>query len=344
MNPAAPETQDRLKRSKRCFTIAVLLLVVMALLWSVDNSFVYISLGGAVFFFFLGFWNKPRTNAKENSGFRQKSYKSSYQKTYSSQSPSQRSVDLYSKVRNFFSSQTSSPARKARLISTVISLVTFGIFFIIVVSIIFGENTYYTEDNLQKAEQFRWDGQYDSAINYYRIVLSETPDHPQALMGYGNCFIAQGNYNSAVEAFARILENDPDQEEARYNKAIAHHYNKDYRVSLKESLRIIENNPDNGSAVVLAGDNYYMQQRYDSAIYWYENAYQSDNQSAWLCHVMAYIYDVKGNQKKAIDLYREALSYDSSRVEIYERLGELYPGLDGEKYRTTARKLRAEGY
>lgn len=344
MNPADPEIQDQFKSYKLYFTIAVLLLVVMALLWSLDDSFVYISLGGAVFFFFLGFWNKPRTNANVNTGSRQKSYQSSNQKSYRSQSSSERSGDLYTLLRSFFFSQTSSPAKKTRLISTVISLFTFGIFFIIIVSIIFADDTYSTEDNFQKAEQFRWDGQYDSAIYYYRIVLAETPEHPQALIGYGNCFLAQENYNSAVETFARILENDPDQEEARYGKAIAHHYNKDYRTSLKESLRIIENNSDNSGAVVLAGDNYYMQQRYDSAIYWYENAYQADNRSAWLCHVMAYIYDVKGNQKKAIDLYREALSYDSFRTEIYVRLGELYPGREGERYRTTARNLKAEGY
>jgi hypothetical protein len=59
---------------------------------------------------------------------------------------------------------------------------------------------------------------------------------------------------------------------------------------------------------------------------------------------MGYIYDQRGDQEKAIHLYQEALNYDSTRVEIYNRLGELFPGLDGEQYRITARELKRQGY
>ena len=42
----------------------------------------------------------------------------------------------------------------------------------------------------------------------------------------------------------------------------------------------------------------------------------------------------------AIDLYKEALSYDSTVVDIYTRLGELLPNEDGNYYRTQAVKLK----
>ena len=59
-----------------------------------------------------------------------------------------------------------------------------------------------------------------------------------------------------------------------------------------------------------------------------------------LCHIMAYIYDTKGDYAKAISFYQEALSYDSSIVDIYQRLGELIPGDDGNFYRTKAVQLK----
>ena len=74
---------------------------------------------------------------------------------------------------------------------------------------------------------------------------------------------------------------------------------------------------------------------------WYKNAYENGGiRTRALCHLMAYIYDTKGDYSKAIDLYKEALSYDSTVVDIYKRLGELLPNEDGNYYRTQAVKLQ----
>lgn len=57
---------------------------------------------------------------------------------------------------------------------------------------------------------------------------------------------------------------------------------------------------------------------------------------------MAYIYDTKNNYDKAIPLYKEALTYDTTVVDIYTRLSELIPGEEGNYYRTQAVKLQAQ--
>ena len=69
---------------------------------------------------------------------------------------------------------------------------------------------------------------------------------------------------------------------------------------------------------------------------WYEEAYAKGYRSAGLSHVMAYIYDIKGETQKAIPLYKEAISYDTTRTEIYTRLGELIQGEEGNEYRQKA--------
>jgi tetratricopeptide (TPR) repeat protein len=89
------------------------------------------------------------------------------------------------------------------------------------------------------------------------------------------------------------------------------------------------------------GDSYYLQQQYDDAMIWYGNAYENGQvRSQALSHIMAYIFDTKGNYSRAIDLYKEALSYDSTVIEITKRLGELLPGEDGRFYREQAIKLQ----
>lgn len=338
MNPARSEKETQKKKANVYFIIASVLLALMALLWSVDDAFIYIFLGAAAFFLFLGFYNRPvKTDyTSPHSAFQRADR----------QSAGQRSPDVFRALREIFYRQANSPQQKSRVIALAVAFFTFTFFFLIFLSVIFSdsETSSGTGDLFQKAEQFRWNGEYDSAAFYYRQVLSEDPDHMEALLGSGNNWLAKGAYDSAVAMFDRVLDADAYHDEARYGKAVGLHYKKSYRQSLNETLKIVQANPDHAEAVVLTGDNYYMQQRYDSAMYWYESAYEKGQRSAWLCHVMGYLYDTKGDQKKAIDLYKEALGYDSTRTDVYVRLGELFPGEEGEFYRNMARQLKEQGY
>jgi tetratricopeptide (TPR) repeat protein len=112
---------------------------------------------------------------------------------------------------------------------------------------------------------------------------------------------------------------------------------------LKELRQLMAVNPTHFDGILLAGDNYQMQQHYDSAMHWYEEGY-AQRPTGGLCNAMAYIHDTKGNTEQAVALYREALGYDSTRVAIYQRLGELFPGRDGEWYRRKAKQLKDAGY
>jgi tetratricopeptide (TPR) repeat protein len=85
--------------------------------------------------------------------------------------------------------------------------------------------------------------------------------------------------------------------------------------------------------------NYYEQQQYDSAKHWYSKGYENGIRNAWICHVLGYLHDRDAENEKAVALYREALEYDSSKTEIYLRLGELYPGEEGNFYRNKAAQL-----
>jgi len=89
------------------------------------------------------------------------------------------------------------------------------------------------------------------------------------------------------------------------------------------------------------GDCYYALDKYDDAIAWYENAYQNGGiRGSNLCYIMGYIYETKQDFKKAIELYQEALTYDDTIADIYQRLGRLIPGDEGNAYRARAIELQ----
>jgi tetratricopeptide (TPR) repeat protein len=310
----------------------------MAILWSLDASITYVLLGAGIFFFFLGFWKKPKAGNPSNP---QRQKTTSDERAFSS---------------FFKATQTKGPTQSRSTVSGsvlkkgVLPYIIFfsaSFLFMTLLPIFFSGENNAPEDSsgyYQKAEEFRWAEQYDSAAFYYERALKEDPANTEILNSYGISQLARNQNDQAMALFDQVLEIDPDHEFARYNKALIYHNLHNYRQSLSHLFKLMDRSPEYYEAMILTGDNYYVQQRYDSAIYWYEQGYDHGERSAGLCHVMAFLYDQKGDVEKAVNFYGEALSYDSTRVEVYTRLGELFPNAAGEQYRLTAKRLKELGY
>jgi tetratricopeptide (TPR) repeat protein len=133
--------------------------------------------------------------------------------------------------------------------------------------------------------------------------------------------------------YDKVLLLQPSYKEAYYNKGVIYYNRKQYRNSINQTKNAVAIDPDYTEAMLLIGDDFYNSSQLDSAMIWYENAYSKGYRSAALSHVMAYICDTKGNTQRAISLYKEAISYDTTRTEIYQRLGELVEGEEGNRYR-----------
>lgn len=331
---------DTGKKSRAYFLIGFLLLFIMAITWSLDDSFVYTSLGAAVFFFFLAYSNRTRQN----------------QGTYQKGSRSYREEkDIFTKFFDSLKNQQRPHAARpqnanrqqenSRRFAMLVMLFIGGIFLVIVLSVFFAEGTTsdYADsgDLFNKAEQARYSGNYDSAEYYYRKVLLEDPQHLDALNGIGIVSLNRQSYDQAGREFDDALRIDPDYKYARYNKALTLYYQKNYRRSLGEVFDLLDRSPEYFDAMQLAGDNYYDQQRYDSAKYWYDQGYTNGVRNAWICHVLGYLYDRENKTARAIELYKEAVSFDESKVDVYERLGELLPGKEGDIYRAKAAQLKS---
>lgn len=324
------------------FIISYLLFLAMALCWSLDDSIVLITLGGAVYFLFLGFYAKaqasPAHHWKESGTHSGHASVGDILKNIFSRGAGS------SRQGTGYSQPNSAPSNR-RLVVPLVFLAIFGTFFILILSIIFNTtddnpslSDYYDRAELQYAQ-----GDYDSAYVNYRRAWQVDEANSAAMVGYGNVLAVRDQYDSAALMYDKAFAANPEYLDAAYAKG-AMYYNLDRYaecVALMEPLVRANENYYNG--MLLLGDCHYALKQYDDAIGWYENAYQNGGaRSSALCHIMAYIYDTKGEYAKAVNLYREALEYDSSIVDIYKRLGELLPDEEGNLYRAQAIKLQQQ--
>lgn len=332
------ESEEHYARKRKLWRIVfVISLVSLSLLWSVDKSLVYLLLGGAAFSLFRVFQLRV-TKSETNTAI-------PVEDDYEAYAPSQ-SWMIWEDLKAIFrkgSSGPQSPQQVKVFITLVLVFIGF-IFFTIFISVIFGEGSTdsYSSENYQRATDFYNNQQYDSAAYYYGQVLRSDPENAELYYERANAFFNANNTDSALVMYDQVLALNPQHEQAQFNKASIYYNRKSYRAAIDETKKIMAYNPDYVNGMLLIGDSFYNQSQLDSALQWYEGAYGQGYRSAILSHLMAYIYDVKGQTDKSIDLYREAIGQDSSIVDIYTRLGELVPGEEGNWFRQKAAQLQQQ--
>ncbi|SHH93286.1 Tetratricopeptide repeat-containing protein [Chryseolinea serpens] len=310
-------------------------LFFMALLWSVDRSVVAILLGFAAICFLLAFNSRPASTPRRQGPVFQK------QRDYT---PATFLSVLFGRLLKGQQTNYPPPNPRRRSAAVVIIFVVFVFTIILVVTL----SSLFSDDGsleaygyFQTADNHYYNQQYDSARMNYRRAWQVNPKYAEAYLGYGRTLFLQSQPDSAIILFDQALAIDPGLKEASYGKAEVFADQKKYDEAIAILKQLAADYPDYEDARQALADCYYSQQKFDAALPLYESVYANESsRSHILCYIMAYIYDSKGNTQKAIPLYQEALQYDSTVVDIYDRLGELMPGEAGNVYRTKAVTLK----
>jgi tetratricopeptide (TPR) repeat protein len=307
---------------KRKLVIGLCFLFLMAILWGADRSFRFVFAGLAAFFIFLAFLSRPRVQrvSEEDAAFEQLTDDLKI---------------IFSKKNKFKKPPQASKRGDPRVI-----LIASAFIFFVFASIVLAVTSLDQTSDDASTETFETDQQSDtgSELAEYRKALAGNTNDANALIGIGNLYLSESNFDSALYYYNRILENDPANADALYNIALVRFYQQDYDQSIRDAKKVLRTNPEYSNAMWLSGDSYYAEKQYDSAIYWFEQAYGRGARNADLTHQMAYIYDVQGRNSEAINYYKETVNYDSSRVDVYRRLGELLQGSEAEQFRALAEK------
>ncbi len=323
---STPPDQQK-KSGNKWLIAAIIFLWVFAFFWSVDTLFIYLCLGG--FAFCVAQYLLIRWDKKDE-------HQASYQREERPRPSNQDSfVENFKKLLNR-TSRIDGKTLAGLMISSIVGFV----FLAIILGVIFGDDSAVFSDEELMARDYYYAGQYDSALYHYKLALKEEPDNTYILVETGNCYLYLNRSDSALWHYNRVLELDPGNLDATHNRGLAYYQQKKYREAIDAAQQVLVSNPSHVDALLLAGDSFYTQTQYDSALVYYVEAYNLDYRTAILTHIMAYIYDVKGNTQQAIALYRETLQQDDSITDVYVRLGELLPGEEGQEYRTRAAQLQ----
>jgi tetratricopeptide (TPR) repeat protein len=156
-----------------------------------------------------------------------------------------------------------------------------------------------------------------------------------SLVDLGNEKYNRGEYESALNHYDEVLRVDPTNQFGLYNKALVFYSKKDYRMSISLVNYCIQQNPDYGPAYYLLGDDFKFIDKADSALYFFEKAYELGVRDPGLLQNLGDIYYDQNENKTAIQFYKQALGQDTTLIFVYERLAELEPS-QAENYRRRA--------
>lgn len=324
------ETDNQAGKRKSWLIIFISSLTLLAIFWSVDPSVIYILTGFGAFSFYKTLQNRKLTDDEAPD---EVPFEKTYQQTYYPK-PS-----LWDQLTYMFSNPSTGRGRvdQTKLVRLVIAIFAGLVFLSIIIPILFSDGSAASSvDARQRANDYYNRQVYDSAIYFYRLAIQNDPENADLHLELGNAFLNADEADSAMIEYDKALAIQPSTEGAVHGKGIIYYNRKQYSRAIESGEIAVGINPECNDARLLIGDSFYNSSQLDSAMRWYDEAYSKGYRSAGLSHVMAYIYDNKGNTQKAIPLYKEAISYDTTRTEIYQRLGEIVAGEEGNQYRQKA--------
>jgi tetratricopeptide (TPR) repeat protein len=333
------EVHKALSRVKTYLIATFVMLFFMALLSSLGKAFIYIFTGLAFFFVFLAWQNWRGVSSHTHDSKHRRT-------TVSSQSPFLEFVRAIFQAASAGGQSSSSMQDQSKRIVGIAASFIGGVFLLILVIVVFSDgndsnrSTPELETSGESGDALYSLGNYDAAYRAYKREIQTAQSPAQAYYGLGNVKSVLNESDSALYYYNKALQIDRNYFQAAYGKGILFFNQKDYRKSLEEVKYIINKTDQNVEAYLLAADNHYYLQEYAAAINYYERAYNLGARSKELANIMAYIYDVNGDQQRAISFYKQTLGFDSAIVDVNRRLGELLPGEQGNIYRERAQDQR----
>lgn len=138
------------------------------------------------------------------------------------------------------------------------------------------------------------------AISYFDAALDVQPNSYEVLRNKGKFLIEIGQYQQARNAFNAILSFDPNNEECFYN--IGNSYVASYRDDF---------------------DQYSKDTILDNAIANFQKAAEINPQYIDALYNLGWMYQFKGEKKKAIEYYQMVLEIDDYYQPVLDRLNEI---------------------
>ena len=172
---------------------------------------------------------------------------------------------------------------------------------------------------IQKAHRYHRQQQYKQAIRFYEEVLKIQPESIEARFNLASAHIATEQYSKALPVLEELKRLQPDNADVLLNLAII-------AICLGrpvESLSLLDAveklKPDAQFEVCMhRGVAYRKIEKYDEALFWYQQAYSLNRAHSQLLFNMALAYDSVQLFTEAVHFYRLYLK-QAADIEIAEK-------------------------
>jgi len=164
-------------------------------------------------------------------------------------------------------------------------------------------------------------GEYEKALNSFKMALDEDSRYEMAWLGIGVCYQDLARYEEAVEAFKQAIRIDPNssrghfglvwtyQELGRYQEAI---------LAYKQAIRI---NPDEAEVHYFLGHTYSDLGRYQEAIEAYKQAIRIKPDFAIAHFNLGKVYTLAGRYTETLEAFKQAIRIKPDYVMAHFGLG-----------------------
>ncbi len=173
---------------------------------------------------------------------------------------------------------------------------------------------------------------YGDALKPLKSVLVAQPDHPSALLHMAECYMHIGRDEQAIEILEEARKKNPESQRLIFQLAQAHTHMsisagkfKRYKEAIQHFKEAIKLLPRYGPAHLAMGLTLYQQGRYDDAIKMFNKTVELDpNLKVDAYHHLARTYAKKGEIKKALKFFDQAIKVNPKAAVVHQDLGEFH--------------------
>ena len=167
-------------------------------------------------------------------------------------------------------------------------------------------------------------GQYDAAMDSYRVAIKIKPDFAEA---YYNMGIALNNNNqpdAAIDSYKKALKIQPDYAEVYNNIGVILSNNDEMEAAIASYMQALKFKPDYADVYINMGDSLRKKGDLETAIHNYRCAVNIEPDSAHAYNNMGSALKDKGDLEAAIGSYKKAIEINTDSAKAYYNLGLLF--------------------
>ena len=213
-------------------------------------------------------------------------------------------------------------------------------------------------DNLQQALDSFKAGEYEKAIDAFKLVLEDDNNNPNVLNNIGLCYSKLAKDDLASEYFIKTLSFNPKSVQTYINLADVYYRNRNiveainllengvtimpqeialkhylsrfyvedcrYELAMDQLFEILDIDEENLDAYWDLGNIQFELGDYDSAVQNYENVLEKVTENAVLYYQTAIASEANDNVDKAISNHLKAISCNENFHPSYKKLGILF--------------------